>query len=157
MKKEIKRISQALAIVLVMFSGLFMSYDAQAGPISKWTIIGKCIYELMNSYNTKPPIIPPVPTPIIDRRIIHELDLNINKKLQPMRLLELDSTVILHKLQPMRIHELDSAVIHKLQPMRIHELDLKGIHELDSTVIHKLDSMIIQKLHRTDSLMVNPM
>lgn len=140
MKKEIKRISQALAIVLVMFSGLFMSYDAQAGPISKWTIIGKCIYELMNSYNTKPPIITPVPTPIIDRRIIHELDLNINKKLQPMR-----------------IHELDSAVIHKLQPMRLHELDLKGIHELDSTVIHKLDSMIIQKLHRTDSLMVNPM
>lgn len=140
MKKEIKRISQALAIVLVMFSGLFMSYDAQANPISKWTIIGKCIYELMNSYNTKPPIIPPVPTPIIDRRIIHELDLNINKKLQPMR-----------------IHELDSAVIHKLQSMRLHELDLKRIHELDSTVIHKLDSMIIQKLHRTDSLMVNPM
>ena len=140
MKKEIKRISQALAIVLVMFSGLFMSYDAQAGPGSKWTIIGKCIYELMNSYNTKPPIIPPVPTPIIDRRIIHELDLNINKKLQPMR-----------------IHELDSAVILKLQPMRLHELDLKRIHELDSTVIHKLDSMIIQKLHRTDSLMVNPM
>lgn len=135
MKKEIKRISQALAIVLVMFSGLFMSYDAQAGPGSKWTIIGKCIYELMNSYNTKPPIIPPVPTPIIDRRIIHELDLNRNQKLQPMRLHELDSTVIL----------------------RLHELDLKGIHELDSTVIHKLDSMIIQKLHRTDSLMVNPM
>ena len=135
MKKEIKRISQALAIVLVMFSGLFMSYNAQAGPTSKWTIIGKCIYELMNSYNTKPPIIPPVPTPIIDRRIIHELDLNRNQKLQPMRLHELDSTVIL----------------------RLHELDLKGIHELDSTVIHKLDSMIIQKLHRTDSLMVNPM
>ncbi|MBE6241578.1 MAG: hypothetical protein E7115_08820 [Bacteroidales bacterium] len=156
MKKEIKRISQALAIVLVMFSGLFMSYDAQAGPGSKWTIIGKCIYELMNSYNTKPPIIPPVPTPIIDRRIIHELDLNINKKLQPMRIHELDSAVI-HKLQPMRIHELDSAVILKLQPMRLHELDLKRIHELDSTVIHKLDSMIIQKLHRTDSLMVNPM
>ena len=151
MKKEIKRISQALAIVLVMFSGLFMSYNAQAGPTSKWTIIGKCIYELMNSYNTKPPIIPPVPTPIIDRRIIHELDLNRNQKLQPMRLHELDSTVI-HKLQPMRLHELDSTVI-----LRLHELDLKGIHELDSTVIHKLDSMIIQKLHRTDSLMVNPM
>ena len=115
-----------------MFSGLFMSYNAQAGPTSKWTIIGKCIYELMNSYNTKPPIISPVPTPIIDRRIIHELDLNINQKLQPMR-----------------IHELDLNINQKLQPMRLHELD--------STVIHKLDSMIIQKLHRTDSLMVNPM
>lgn len=116
MKKEIKRISQALAIVLVMFSGLFMSYNAQAGPTSKWTIIGKCIYELMNSYNTKPPIIPPVPTPIIDRRIIHELDLNRNQKLQPMRLHELDSTVI-HKLDSMiiqKLHRTDSLMVNPM-------------------------------------------
>lgn len=61
MKKEIKRISQALAIVLVMFSGLFMSYDAQANPSS--------IAKGMRGFVKSRPVIRPPKPPVIDYRL----------------------------------------------------------------------------------------
>ena len=61
MKKEIKRISQALAIVLLVFNGLFMPYNAQANPSS--------IAKGMRRFVKPRPVIRPPKPPVIDYRL----------------------------------------------------------------------------------------